>query len=129
MTRLIGIGFLAVTAFVLPAAIAGDVGDLKGACSAKLGEDTWTIRFDGKGKFSVAMAKKEVVAGIYKVAKDEVDFTDESGELAEKGDAQTGKYKWKLAEGKLTFKKVADKGEGREKALTGATWNLEKGKK
>ena len=49
--------------------------------------------------------------------------------LAEKGDAQTGKYKWKLAEGKLTFKKVADKGEGREKALTGATWNLEKGKK
>ena len=51
MTRLIGIGFLAVTAFVLPAAIAGDVGDLKGAFSAKLGEDTWTIRFDGKGKF------------------------------------------------------------------------------
>src|SRR2546423_7296367 len=105
MTRLIGIGFLAVTAFVLPAAIAGDVGDLKGAFSAKLGEDTWTIRFDGKGKFSVAMAKKEVVAGIFKIAQDEGDFTDESGGVVEKGDAPNRKKKKKVPAGKTTFHK------------------------
>jgi hypothetical protein len=124
MTRLFGIGVLAVTAFVLPAATAGDAGDLKGDFATKLGADTWTIRFDGKGKFSVAMAKKEVVAGTYKVAKDLVQFTDESGELAGKDDAQTGKYKWMLKDGKLTFKKVADKNEGRDMALTAAPWTL-----
>jgi hypothetical protein len=127
MARLMGIGFLALTVFVLPAALAGDVGDLKGTFSAKLGdEENWTIRFDGKGKFTVARAKKEVVAGTYKIAKDEVEFTDESGELAYKG--VTGKYEWKLDTNKLTFKKVADNAEGREKALTGATWT-KKGKK
>lgn len=127
MARVVGMGILAVSAFVLPLVVAGEVGELKGAFAAKLGDGTWIIHFDGKGKYSLVLAKKEVVAGTYKVAMDEVEFTDLTGDFAAKGEAQTGSYKWKLKDGKLTFTKVSDKSAGRDMALTSVAWTSQQG--
>ena len=77
----------------------------------------WAVKVDGKDKFTVTRDGKEAVEGTYKVTKDEIEFTDEKGPLAEKA-AGPGTYKWKLDGDKVTFTKVKDKSEGRSGALT-----------
>src|SRR5690349_19932602 len=58
------------------------------------GATVWAVNFDGKGKFTVTRADKDVLEGTYKVNKDEIELTDEKGPFAGKGDAKTGTYKW-----------------------------------
>ena len=86
------------------------------------GGTAWAVSFDGKGRVAVARASKEVVAGTYKVNKDQIELTDEQGPFAGTGDAKTGTYKWKLEGGKLTFTKVKDESEGRSRILTTGAW-------
>jgi hypothetical protein len=130
MARLMGPVFLAASLLVVTQASAGGAADFpKGTFIAKLGDDIWMVRYDGKGKFVVSNEKtKDFVIGSYKVAKDEVTFTDESGPGAAKEGEKTGKYKWKFEDNKLTFKKIEDKNAGREAALS-VPWTLKKGKK
>ena len=77
--------------------------------------------FDGKGKLTVTVGDEELLQCDYKVTKDEIEFSNETGK---KGDPKVGPgtYKWKLAGKELTFTKVADDSEGRSQALTRATW-------
>src|SRR5437764_8767036 len=86
------------------------------------GGAAWAVNFDGKSKFTVTRAGKEVIEGTYKVNKDEIELTDEKGPFAGAGDAKTGTYKWKLEGGKLTFTKVKDESEGRSRVLTAGAW-------
>ncbi len=79
------------------------------------------ITFDGKGKLSVTIGDAEVVSCDYKVTKDEIEFSNETGPRADK-DAKPGTYKWKLEGKKLTFTKVNDDARGRASALTFGTW-------
>ena len=82
----------------------------------------WAVTFDGKGKFTVTRDDKEGLTGKYKVAKDEIEFTDDEGPFAGKGDDQMATYKWKLDGKKLTFTKVKDSSAGREAVVTGGPW-------
>lgn len=82
---------------------------------------TWAISFDGKGKATVTREDKEFVKVAYKVTKDEVEFSHETGDNADK-DAKAGVYKWKLDGKKLTFTKVKDDSDGRAQALTTGSW-------
>lgn len=92
----------------------------------RLRGDKVTLKFDDKGKFTVTDSDgKPLVQGVYKVVKDEIEFTDEKGPVASK-DSKPGKYKWKLEHDTLTFTKVEDESEGHSKGLTHTTWTLEK---
>jgi hypothetical protein len=93
-----------------------------GTFSAKLGGDKWSIRFDGKGTFTVLLKDEKVVEGMYKATKNEVVFSKEKGKFA---GPEEGKYKWKLDGKKLSFTKIADESEGRSKALTSGPWTRE----
>ena len=86
------------------------------------GGAAWAVSFDGKGKVTVTRAGKQVIEGTYKVNKDEIEFTDETGPFAGTGDAKTGTYKWKLEGAKLTFTKVKDESAGRSRVLTAGAW-------
>ncbi len=124
----------ALSVFVLFGALgvvsaAGDAAKgLQGTFTRKLGEDVWSIDLDGKGKFKVFMGKEQVVEGKYKVTKDEVEITDESGKLAytDKDKDKTGTYKWVLKGDALHFTKVKDAAEGRSKALESGPWQRKK---
>jgi hypothetical protein len=103
-----------------PVALAADFP--KGTFTASRQKD-WSIKFEDKGKFAVIQNGKTVVEGSYKVSEAEVTLTDEKGPFVAKEEgAKTGKYKWKLEGGKLTFTLVADKSKGRELLLTMNEW-------
>ena len=92
----------------------------------RLRGDKVALRFDHNGKFILTDEDgKALVEGTYKVTKNEIEFTDETGPMAAKG-AKPGKYKWKLEDKKLSFTKVEDESEGRSKGITRTTWTLEK---
>ena len=87
-----------------------------------------TVEFTKDGKLLINFTfgdKSDKVEGTYKVTKDEIEFTDEKGPLAEKA-AGPGTYKWKLDGDKVTFTKVKDKSEGRSGALTAGAWERKK---
>jgi len=84
------------------------------------------LKFEDKEKFSLKTADgKVLVMGTYKVIKNQIEFTDETGPLAAKG-AKPGKYEWKLESDKLSFSKIEDESEGRSKGLTRSPWTSEK---
>lgn len=85
----------------------------------------WAVKVDGKDKFTVTRDGKEAVEGTYKVAKDEIEFTDEKGRLADKN-AGPGTYRWKLEGNRITFTKIRDSSEGRSGALTAGAWERKK---
>ena len=88
--------------------------------------DKVILKFGDKQRFVLSKEDGEtLVEGIYKVAKDQIEFTDEKGPFASK-DAKPGKYKWQLAGKELSFTKVEDESEGRTKGITGSAWTLEK---
>jgi tetratricopeptide (TPR) repeat protein len=102
---------------------AADVVDFpKGTFTLK-GPDgaAWALKLDGQTKFTVYRSDEVGVEGTYKITMNEIDFTDEKGFLAETGAAKTGTYKWKLANGKLTFTRVTDEG-ARAAILTSGSW-------
>lgn len=103
------------------AAAAGAAEFPKGTFTASPQKD-WSIKFED-GKFTVIRGGQTVVEGTYKVTDNEITVTDEKGKFASKDDAaKSGKYKWKLDGGKLTFTAVEDKSKGRELLLTMNTW-------
>ena len=110
----------ALALFAAPALFAGEFPTGKFTNKGPDG-NTWTISFDGKGKVTVFREDKEVVKVDYKVTKDEIEFSNETGEIADK-DAKPGTYKWKLDGKKLTFTKIKDDAEGRAQALTSGSW-------
>jgi hypothetical protein len=126
MTRMVRLWLLVMMASIFYVlASAASAGEFpKGAFVAKVAADQWTLHFDGKGKFAVTRNDKVVVEGKYKIVKDEIEFTDESGSLAETGDAKTGSYVWKSVDKKLTFTKVKDNAEGRSSTLTSGPWEM-----
>jgi hypothetical protein len=90
----------------------------------RLRGDKIRIRFDQNGKFILTDKEcKTLVEGRYKVAKDEITFTDEKGPIASK-DAKPGEYKWKLENKILNFTKIEDESAGRSNGITGTTWKL-----
>jgi hypothetical protein len=98
----------------------------KGTFALKLPDGAvWAVKVDGKDTFTVTRDGKEAVEGTYKVTKDEIEFTDEKGPLADKAEGP-GTYKWKLDGDKVTFTRVKDKSEGRSGALTAGAWERKK---
>ena len=79
------------------------------------------LKLDGQTKFTLNRNDKFGVEGTYKLTKNEVEFTDEKGLLAEMGAGKTGTYKWKLDNGNLTFTRVTDEG-ARAAILTSGPW-------
>ena len=98
---------------------------LKGTYSTMLMDEKWTIAFDGDKKFIVKKKDELMVEGTYKVSKDEIEFTDKKGLIAAP-ETKVGTYRWKLENKKLTFTKIKDEVEGREKGLTSSPWTAEK---
>jgi hypothetical protein len=82
----------------------------------------WAVTFDGKDKYSVTRDGKDAVVGRFKVTKDEIELKDESGDLADK--ENVGTYKWKLDGKKLTFTKVKDESAGRAAIIVSAAWEM-----
>jgi hypothetical protein len=96
-----------------------------GTYSTKLGEDKWSIRFDKKGNYTVLLKGEAVVEGKYKVKNDTISFGNEKGKLADEDRKNVGTYRWKLKGKAITFTKVKDTNDGREKALTSGPWTKE----
>ena len=119
---LLGLAAVAAVAFLAGPVRAAD--DLKGTYSSTQGGMTFTIAFDGDGKFTVKSKDMVLVEGTYKLDKDQVELTDTKGPAAitDKG---AGKYKWALKDKKLTFTKVSDEATGRAEALTSGPWTAQ----
>jgi hypothetical protein len=93
-----------------------------GTYSFTSGGVKYSIKFQEGNKHTVTRGGEVVVEGNYKVTGDELEVTDEKGQLACRGDQKTGRYKWKIEEKKLTLRKVEDGCEGRSNALGGQAW-------
>lgn len=76
------------------------------------------LTFDARGKYTLTRDGEFAVRGSYRVAGDEITFTDERGPRAGTGDKQVGRYRWKLEDETLTFTLVEDRSEGRKKACS-----------
>jgi len=111
-----GLGLLA-----RPAAAADEFPKGKFALKTSDGAE-WAVTFDDKGKFTATHNGELGVKGSYTVTKDEIEFSDEDGPFAGKGDDQKATYKWKLDGKKLTFTKVKDSSEGRAAVVTAGAW-------
>lgn len=117
--------FVGVVVWLSLGAPAGAADFPKGTFTASPQKD-WSVKFED-GKFTVVRGGQTVVEGTYKATDTEITVTDEKGKLATKDDgAKTGKYKWKLDGGKLTFTLIEDKSKGRELLLTMNTWSAAK---
>lgn len=87
----------------------------------------WSLKFEGGGKLKILRSGELVAEGTYKATENEISMTDEKGRLAAAlDDAKTGRYRWKLQDGKLTFKLLEDKSRGRELMLTLNEWTEQK---
>jgi hypothetical protein len=93
-----------------------------GTYSFTAGGVKYSITFHDSKKHTVTRGGEVVVEGSYKVTGDELEVTDEKGQIACRGDQKTGRYKWDIAEKKLTLSKVEDTCEGRASALSGQAW-------
>jgi hypothetical protein len=99
----------------------------KGTYTVKTSDGAiWDLTLDGSGNFKAIKDGVEKVIGKYKINKDEIVFTDKEGPFAERGDAKTGTYKWKLADHKLVFTNINDKADGRSSTLTAGPWEMKK---
>jgi len=122
--RIVGaLAVVGVACFIAPnRSLAADFP--KGTFTLKDKDVVWAVSFDGKGKFAVTRDGKEAVMGSYKITKDELEITDESGPQAATGDAKTAVYKWKLDGKKLSFTKVKDDAGGRAAVVTAGPWEM-----
>jgi hypothetical protein len=109
--------------FLCFATASNAAGFPKGTFTVKTSDSyVWDLNLDDKGKFHVKRNGTDAVSGAYKLNKDEIEFTDESGPLAEQGAAKTGTYKWKYADKKLEFTIIKDDADGRSMTLTSGPW-------
>jgi uncharacterized protein (TIGR03067 family) len=99
-------------------------GSPKGTYALPKGTDGtgWAIALDGAGKFSMTRNGQLLVGGRYRISGDVVEFTDDEGPAREKGDRQTGTYRWRLAGQALLFTHVKDEAPGRLGTLTRGAW-------
>jgi hypothetical protein len=124
MTRFPRVAALAICLLAGPAVSGADFP--RGAFTASLQPD-WTIEFKDKGKFTVIRGGQPAVEGSYQATATELTVTDEKGPFAAKEEAnKTGKYKWQLKDGNLSFTLVEDKSKGRELLLTSNVWRPKK---
>lgn len=81
---------------------------------------TWEVIFVADNRFQILLGDKPMVEGRYTVSTDGIVMTDEKGMIscAMAPGEETGKYKWALDAGKLTFTATEDKCEGRKLILT-----------
>lgn len=112
----------AFAALLLLAGVASAAEFPKGAITAHLGAQAWTIRYGDDGRYTVSAAGDVVAEGEYKATGDRLEMTDEKGSRAEPG--KTGTYTWKLDGKTLAFTKVEDEVQGRVAALTTGVWTL-----
>jgi len=96
----------------------------KGTFAATVGVDHWVIEFDAKDKFAITFNDNKCVEGTFKVVKDKLELTDETGPGAEKGDRKSGSYRWRFADRKLTFAKIKDESDPRAAILTSGPWEM-----
>jgi hypothetical protein len=85
---------------------------------------TWEIILLASNRFQILLGDKPMVEGHFTVSGDGIVLTDEKGLIscATAPGEETGKYKWTLDAGKLTFAATEDKCEGRKLILTLHAW-------
>lgn len=89
----------------------------------------YTLVFDASGHFHYSKGKDLLLEGEYHAKGDEVSLTDQSGVDACKGEGrQTGRYRWTLDGGYLSFAKIQDACNERIQGVAGR-WKQEPPKK
>lgn len=85
---------------------------------------TWEVIFVANNRYQILLGDKPMVEGRYTVSTDGIVMTDEKGIIScsTAPGEETGKYKWALDAGKLTFTPTEDKCEGRKLILTIHPW-------
>ena len=122
MSRMWSVAGVAALAWLSLGSLAGAAEFPGGTFTASPQKDQ-SIQFGDGGKFTVLSGGKVAVEGTYTASATEGTLTDEKGPFAAKEpDARTGKYRWKLQGGRLTFRLVEDKSKGRELLLTMNEW-------
>jgi hypothetical protein len=85
---------------------------------------TWEIILLASNRYQILLNDKPMVEGRFTVTNNEIVMTDEKGMIScsmAPGE-ETGKFKWTLDAGKLTFAATDDKCEGRKLILTIHPW-------
>jgi hypothetical protein len=118
---------LLVAGLALATAGAGGTDAPKGSYSTEVQGTKFVLTLGDKGRFTVMMKDQVGVEGTYKVTKDEIEFSDEKGSIADTK-SKVGRYRWKLDGQKLSFTKVEDDSKGRSAVLTAQPWVKEKDK-
>jgi hypothetical protein len=85
---------------------------------------TWEIIFVKDNRFQILLGDKPMVEGRFTLSSEGIVLTDEKGMIscAMAPGEETGKYKWTLDAGKITFTATDDKCEGRKLILTLHAW-------
>ena len=98
-----------------------------GRYAAWLDAQHWALEFDADAVVVVSLEGRAVVRGRYEVEGAEVEFSQESGVLACKGDRAVGLYGWSVKHMVLQFERIDDTCPGRIRVLTSARWRLLRG--
>jgi hypothetical protein len=85
---------------------------------------TWEVILLANNRFQILLGDKPMVEGRFTISPDGIVLTDEKGMIscAVAPGEETGKYRWTLDAGKLTFAATDDKCEGRKLILTIHAW-------
>ena len=84
------------------------------------GNDGYTLIFDASGHFRYLKDKALLLEGEYHAKSDEVSLTDQRGVDACKGEGrETGRYRWTLDGGYLSFAKIQDSCNERIRGMAG----------
>ena len=105
---------VATMAITLLACEARAAGLPKATYSMMVDGAQWELKFAEVGKFTYSINQQILVEGTYRVTKDEIQFSEENGPIACRGDVETGRYQWKLEGKTLTFTEIQDECVGRE---------------
>ncbi len=97
-----------------------------GRYTKELGGKSWLLTLDVKGNLQLAMNGNVVVKSNVTLKGNQISIKDSGGPLAAK---TPGTYKWDFQKGKLTFQKIKDDSNGREKVLTTGAWKYQVKKK
>ncbi len=116
MANLRGYAPVSLTLVFLVAASIGVVAQTGDFPLGTYQAEPFTISFSERGAFRVVHSSGATVTGTYKVSGDQIEVTDQDGDLVCPG--SVGKYKWKQDHDSLIFSIVDDACDGRAEALT-----------
>lgn len=87
----------------------------------------WQMNLSPDKKYQISKDGNVLVKGSFNLSGGQITVTDEEGVLACTGQPsmETGTYNWTYEEGKLSFKIVDDKCEGRRFVLSLRSWQKE----